>query len=233
MRATAISTDPRDGHEMLRLLLQPWRSLCASTGHYPHLPSQEVVQPTTARVTWSRDSFPGRTHGTLQAAATSCQPLPPLACPAFCTPPSPRLSEPEPPNQLLLEPCPVWAKNRWPQATYTQRGSQIRSWTPGAVWTRKRKGNLFQQPQEQWIKSPQSIWCTLHLWNTWIDNESSQNWDCGLWEKRYIYIFPFSLIVSMYVYASLCDFCLYSFAFTICPMVLSVRFFLFNNYFLF
>ena len=41
---------PRDGHETLRLLLQPPRSLCASTGHYPHLPSREPVQPATARL---------------------------------------------------------------------------------------------------------------------------------------------------------------------------------------
>ena len=40
---------PRDGHETLRLL-QPPRSLCASTGHTPHLPSRESVQPATARV---------------------------------------------------------------------------------------------------------------------------------------------------------------------------------------
>ena len=46
----AISVEPRDGNEMLRLLLWPPRSLCASTGHYPHLPSREPVQPTTARV---------------------------------------------------------------------------------------------------------------------------------------------------------------------------------------
>ena len=38
-RAAAISADPRDGHETLRLLLQPPRSLCASIGHSPHLPS--------------------------------------------------------------------------------------------------------------------------------------------------------------------------------------------------
>ena len=50
VRAVAISTDPRDGHEMLRLLLEPPRSLCASTGHYPHHPSWEPVQPATARV---------------------------------------------------------------------------------------------------------------------------------------------------------------------------------------
>ena len=48
--STAISADPRDGHETLRLLLPPPRSLCVSTGHSPHRPSQEPVQPTTARV---------------------------------------------------------------------------------------------------------------------------------------------------------------------------------------
>ena len=49
-RAAAMSTDSRDGHEMLRLLWQPPRSLCASPGHSPHLPSWELVQPATARV---------------------------------------------------------------------------------------------------------------------------------------------------------------------------------------
>ena len=44
MQATATSADTRDGHEMLRLLLQPPRNLCASTSHYPHTP-QEPVQP--------------------------------------------------------------------------------------------------------------------------------------------------------------------------------------------
>ena len=56
---------------MLRLLLQPPRSLCTSTGHYPHLPCWEPVQPATARVPWSRDNFPERTHGTPQAVAKS------------------------------------------------------------------------------------------------------------------------------------------------------------------
>ena len=43
----------------------------------------------------------------------------------------------------------------------------------------------------------------------------------------YIYIFfpPFFLFVNVHVYASLCNFCLYSFAFTICPKVLPVHFF--------
>ena len=40
----------------------------------------------------------------------------------------------------------------------------------------------------------------------------------------YIYFFPFSLFVSVYAYA-FCVFCLYSFAFTICPRVLSVFWF--------
>ena len=39
-QAMAITADPRDGHETLRLLLPPPRSLCASTGHYPHRPSR-------------------------------------------------------------------------------------------------------------------------------------------------------------------------------------------------
>ena len=49
-RAAATSADPRDRHETLRLLLPPARSLCASTGHSPHRPSREPVQPATARV---------------------------------------------------------------------------------------------------------------------------------------------------------------------------------------
>ena len=44
-RAAAISADPRDGHEMLRLLLPPPRSLCASTGHAPHRPSGSLCSP--------------------------------------------------------------------------------------------------------------------------------------------------------------------------------------------
>ena len=50
-KATAISMDTRDGYETQMLLLQSPRNLCASTGHYPHLPSWEPVQPATARVT--------------------------------------------------------------------------------------------------------------------------------------------------------------------------------------
>ena len=49
-RAAAISVDPRDGQETLSLLLPPPRSLCARTGHSPHHPSRELVQPATARV---------------------------------------------------------------------------------------------------------------------------------------------------------------------------------------
>ena len=42
--------------------------------------------------------------------------------------------------------------------------------------------------------------------------------------KIYIFFFLF-LFVSVYEYVSVCDFFLYSFAFTICPRVLSVLFF--------
>ena len=50
VRAVIISADARGWHEILRLLLPPPKSLCARTGHYPHLPSWEPVQSTTARV---------------------------------------------------------------------------------------------------------------------------------------------------------------------------------------
>ena len=80
-----MGTDTRDGHETLRRLLQPPRSQCASTGHYPHFPSAL----DTARVPWSRDNFPGRTHGAPQAVAVSRRPLPQQARPALHTPPSP------------------------------------------------------------------------------------------------------------------------------------------------
>ena len=49
-RAAAISAGLRDRRETLRLLLPPPKSLCASTGHSPHRPSRELVQPATARV---------------------------------------------------------------------------------------------------------------------------------------------------------------------------------------
>ena len=52
VRAMAISMGTRDGNEMLRVLLQTPRILCASACHYPHTPSptQEAVQPATTRV---------------------------------------------------------------------------------------------------------------------------------------------------------------------------------------
>ena len=50
VQAAASSADKRGGREMLRVMLQPPKTLCASTGHSPHVPSRESVQPTTARV---------------------------------------------------------------------------------------------------------------------------------------------------------------------------------------
>ena len=45
----------------------------------------------------------------------------------------------------------------------------------------------------------------LHLWNTWIDNESSQIEEVDFGSND-SFIFPFSLFVSVYVYATVCDF---------------------------
>ena len=46
-------------------------------------PRQEPVQHTTARILWSRDNFPWRTHGATQDVAMSHRPVPPQAHPAF------------------------------------------------------------------------------------------------------------------------------------------------------
>ena len=141
--------------------------------------------------------------------------------PASATAGSPRIRTPP-------FPWPEWARdpesaapltpsclggNRRPQATYTQRQGQIQSWTPGAVRTKKRKGNLSQQPQEQQIKSSQWTWCTLHLWNTWIDNGSSQieKVDFG---SNDIHIFFLFLFLCVCMYMLLCvilsvQFCFY------------------------
>ena len=67
------------------------------------------------------------------------------------------------------------------------------------------------------------------------------NWGGGYWEQWYVYCFSFFSFCEC-VCVSLCVwFCLYSFAFTICPRLLSVRFLFccccclifLNNYFLF
>ena len=68
---------------------------------------------------------------------------------------------------------------RWP----TCRGEANPKLNPRSCANKEEKGNFSVQPQEQQIKSPKSTWCTLHLWNTWIDNESSKNWGGGLWEQ--------------------------------------------------
>ena len=98
------------------------------------------------------------------------------------------------------------ASQKTPSGDLHAEAGPIQSWTPGAVRTEKRKGNLSQQPQEQQIKTPQSTWCTLHLWNTWIDNESSQMEEVDFGSNDICIFSPFSLSVSVYVYAFVCDF---------------------------
>ena len=66
------------------------------------------------------------------------------------------------------------------------------------------------------------------------------NWEGGLWEQWYIYFFPFFSFCECVCVCFCVWYCLYSFAFTICPRVLSVHFvfnylkiFFLNNYFIF
>ena len=80
----------------------------------------------------------------------------------------------------------------------------------------------------------------LHLWNNWIDNESSQIEEVDFGSKDIYIFYPFFSFCECVCVWFCVWFCLYSFAFTICPKVLSVRFLVFfitlknfflNNYF--
>ena len=89
---------------MLRLLLQPPRSLCASTGHSPQLPSWELCSPPLPA---SRD--PGTTSPGEYTACLRLLQCHTGLCRCRLTPhsvplPTPSLSEPEPPYQLLFNP---------------------------------------------------------------------------------------------------------------------------------
>ena len=59
VQAAAIYSDPRNRHEMLRLLLQPPRSLCASTGHYPHTCPRKLCSPSLPGSCGPQTTSPG------------------------------------------------------------------------------------------------------------------------------------------------------------------------------
>ena len=87
--SVAISADTRNGHEMLRLQLQPPRSLCASTDHYPHTPRSLCSPPLLQSrdpVTTSLGEHTACLR-LLQRHAGLCHRR---LAPAFCTPPSPQ-----------------------------------------------------------------------------------------------------------------------------------------------
>ena len=140
---------------MLRLLLQPPRSLCASTDHYPHFPSWESVQPATARFPWYRDNFPERTHSTPQAVVMSCLPLPPQARPTFHTPPS----------SLAWVSQSAWISRYFNPVLSKQRTDALR-WPTcrGRAKSRPEPQELCEQRREREISpgSPRSSGLNLH-----------------------------------------------------------------------
>ena len=83
----------------------------------------------------------------------------------------------------------------------------------------------------------------LHLWNTWIDNESSQIEELDFGSNDIYIFFPFFSFCECVCVCFCVWFCLYSFAFTICPTVVFFYYyfkkiffliiFYFNNFILF
>ena len=106
-QAAAISSDPRHRHEMLMLLLQPPGILCASTGHYPHLPPLEACAVHHCQGPVIQGQLPQENtqHASgcckiMSASATAGSPrIPIMTTIPF---PLPGLSEQEGPNELLL-----------------------------------------------------------------------------------------------------------------------------------
>ena len=153
-------------------------------------PASEAVQPATARVLWYRDNFPGKTHGTPQAAAMSRWSLPlPQALTACHTLPYPR---PEGARIAYstshLAPSCV-GKKQMPERDLHAEARPNPKVNTRSCAKKKRKGNFSMQPRKHHIKTTKSICCFLHLWihteyfceYTWIHNKSSQNWGGGFW----------------------------------------------------
>ena len=61
----------------------------------------------------------------------------------------------------------------------------IQSWTPGAVRTKKRKGNFSSSLRSSGLNLHNQLDVPLHLVHTWRDKESSQHWGGGIWEQLY------------------------------------------------
>ena len=183
MRAAAFSADTRGWHEALGYCCSHQGACGQAQVTIHNSPPGSLCSPPLSGSHDPGTTSPGKHIVHLRLlqhhASLCCRRLVPHSVPL----PLPGLSEPEPPNKPLLYPPLIWVGKRHPHVTYTQRQSQIQSWTPGAVRTKKRKGNPSQYCQEQGIRSPHSNWCTQHLCNTWIDNESSQNWGGGTWEQ--------------------------------------------------
>ena len=106
-QAAAISSDPRDGHETLRLLLPPPRILCATTGHYPHphppgaCAARHCQGPVIqGQLPWENTWHASGCCNVMAASATAGSPR--ISIMTTVPHPLPGLSEQECPNQPLI-----------------------------------------------------------------------------------------------------------------------------------
>ena len=121
----------------------------------------------------------------------------------------------------ILNPSFPWA---WVSQGHLISCSVLSEWGTDALRRPTRRGQakskaepqeLCEQRREREI-SPSSLRSSglnptinlmyLHLWNTWIDKESSQIEEVDFGSNNIYIFFPFSLFVSVYVYVSVCDF---------------------------
>ena len=118
-----------------------------------------------------------------RAGETSCQPLPPQARPELCTPHSPQPEWARAPESAAPLTSFCLSKEQMPSGNLHAEAGPNPKPNSRSCEDKEEKEKFLHEASGKWIKSPQSTWWTLHLWNTWVDNECSQNWGGGLWEQ--------------------------------------------------
>ena len=223
MSSAVIRADPRDRHETLRLLLPPPRSLCAAQVTIHTAPPRSLCSPP---LPGSRDQWttsPGERTVLLRllqnhAGLCRCRLAPHLyhSLPPAWVSQSPQSSCSF--NPILCE----WRTDALRRPT-RRGGSKSKAETR----------ELFEQRREREI-SPSSLRSSRLKLYKQLDVPASveylnrqqimPNWGGGLW-KQDILFFPLFHFCECVCVCFSGRICLYSFAFTICPRVVSARFF--------
>ena len=154
-RAATISLDTRDGHETLRLLLQPPRSLCASKVSIHTSPPRTLCSPplpgSCDPQTSSLREHMARLRLLQRHASLCCLRLAPHSVLLLPT----GLSDPQAPKSSASLTPSCLGEEQMPEGDLHAKAGPNPKLNPKSCVKKNRKGNLSVQPQELQIKSPQ------------------------------------------------------------------------------